>query len=78
MTRQKGTFHIGNTRVEYTTTFGRKFAVTNFIAFSGDGFWDITTKNGDRQGPKGEILGGKPYPYVSHKWTISYPNPYKK
>jgi hypothetical protein len=77
LTFKKGTFHIGNTRVDYSTTHGRKFAITDFSAFTEDGFWDLTTSKGDRAGPKGEIFWGKPYPYVPHRWTISYPNLYK-
>jgi hypothetical protein len=78
ITWSKGTYYVGNTRVEYSTTYGRKFAVTNFTAFAQDGFWDIfAPTNGDRQGSKGEILGGKPYPFIPHQWSISYPNPYK-
>ncbi len=71
-------FHVGNTRVDYSSTCGSKSCVTDFSAFSQDGYWDITGFNNDRMGPGGELPGGHPYPYVPYNWTISYPNPYKK
>jgi len=71
-------YHVGNTRVDYSTTCGSKSCVTDFSGFTQDGFWDVTGINNDRMGPGGELKGGNPYPYIPFSWTISYPNPYKK
>ena len=77
MTKGEGTFYIGRTRVDYSATYGSKFAVIDFTGFVQDGFWDVSDfrNKGDGLGPKYEILGGKPYPFISHSWTISVPNP---
>lgn len=69
-------FHVGQTRVDYNTTCGSKFCVTDFSGFTQDGFWDITGINNDRMGPGGELFGGQPYPYIPHNWTRSFSNPY--
>lgn len=80
LTREKGTYYIGNTNVDYYATYGNKFAVIDFTGFARDGCWDITDLNnklgGDGPGPKHELIGGKVYPFVSYKWTISVTNPY--
>lgn len=52
-------FFIGQTRVEYTATYGSKFAVIDFTAFAQDGFWDARdvfniSNRGDGLGPRNE------------------------
>ena len=75
------TFYIGHTPVDYSTTCGSAFCVTDFSAFRRDGFWDVddllNVFHGDTMGPKEELPGGHPYHFVPFNWTISYPNRYK-
>jgi len=79
MTKTKDTFYIGKTTVLYSATYGSKFAVIDFTGFAEDGFWDIFASpdktDGDREGPKYDIPGSKPYPFIPYRWTISVPNP---
>jgi hypothetical protein len=79
LTRVKSTFYIGQTRVDYSATYGSKFAVIDFIGFTYDGFWDavdlLNIFEGDGLGPKWEFPGSKPYPFIPYRWTISVPNP---
>jgi hypothetical protein len=83
MTRVERTYFIGQTRVDYSATYGNKFAVIDFTAFRYDGFWDVVLTGilnrvikGDGPGPKYELRNGKPYPFIPYNWTISVPNPY--
>jgi len=73
------TFHIGGTPVDYNTTCGGRFCVTNFRAFVRDGFWDAQDPfnwfEGDGMGPDFEDDNGSPYPYVPFNFSISYPAP---
>jgi hypothetical protein len=63
-------FFMGLTSVDIHTTVGSKYRVTNFTAFPRDGFWDIIFGD-DGPGSDGEFFLGKPYPFVSRRWTIS-------
>jgi hypothetical protein len=67
-------FHVGRTRVDYSTKCGSQMCTTEYTGFSRDGFWDIFTGN-DGPGPSGEFWGGTPYPYIPHRWKETYPNP---
>jgi len=83
MTKGERTYFIGQTRVDYSVTYGNKFAVIDFTAFRFDGFWDVVLTgilnkiiDGDGPGPKYELRGGVTYSFIPFNWTISVPNPY--
>ena len=71
-------FHVGRTRVDYSTACQSGSCKTTFTGFSGDGFWDaniFAPWRHDGIGPGGELPGGSPYRYEPFVWTTTFPNP---
>lgn len=69
-----GAYFVGETSIIYDTVCARGSCTTTFTS-QGDGFWDIRPGPGDRQGPVGEIPGGRPYPFAPFSWRRSFPDP---
>ncbi len=81
------TFHVGDTNVDYTTTFnGNGTATTTFTEFARDGFWDpnviesntlgalgVQSSQLDGMGPNLETSGSHPYRYVPSTYIVTYP-----
>jgi len=84
MPKDKQSFWIGNTHVDYSATYGNKFAIIDFSGFTRDGFWDVSDplnlfpEKADGPGPNLELPGGKVYAFIPYNWTISGPNPLLK
>ena len=71
-------FHVGKTRVDYTTACQGGSCTTTYTGFSGDGFWDanvLSPWSHDGIGSGGELPGGTPYRYEPYIWREEYPNP---
>jgi hypothetical protein len=76
----KEVFHVGRTRVDYSTSCTVEKCTTNFTAFSGDGFRDPLDIGQVIERVTGwkiyvEIQGGIPYNYIPWNFSMSYKNP---
>lgn len=74
LTKGYDTFHIGRTRVDYSTSCTVNKCITKFTAFSGDGFRD-PLDIGQMIGIDVEIPFGLPYNYIPWNYSIHYNNP---
>ena len=71
-------FHVGDTRVDYTSSCFGGTCKAIFTGFSGDGFWDVNVAvpwAHDGIGRGGELPGGTPYRYEPYVWVKTYPDP---
>lgn len=74
-------FHIGDTNVDYETSFIGSNAYTVFTLFVRDGFWDpnvVAEALGvvaDGMGPNLETKGSHPYQYVPVVLVMKFANP---
>ena len=62
-------FFVGDTAVEYSISCAVTVCVAKFTGCARNEFWDVTPFGDDGMGPKGELPGGNPYPFVPHRWT---------
>ncbi len=69
-------YFLGRTRIDYFITTHDDYSEVKFVSSAGDGFWDIL-KDADNAGPKNEIPGCTPYPFVPNTWTETFVNPQK-
>ena len=67
-------FHVGKTRVNFSTTCQSGSCTTTYVGFANDGFWDPIAPPGfgDGIGGNWEIPGGTGYHYNSYEWTETY------
>jgi hypothetical protein len=67
-------YHVGKTRVDFSTACQSSSCTTTYVGFSNDGFWDpiAPTGFGDGIGGNWEIHGGTGYHYNSYSWFETY------
>ena len=68
-----GAYFVGDTPIEYQTLCRSGRCNTTFTS-RGDGFWDVA-RDVDRGGPRGELPGGTPYPFLPFYWQRTFPDP---
>ena len=68
-----GAYFVGDTPIEYKTLCRSGSCTTTFTS-RGDGFWDVV-RDVDRGGPRGELPGGTPYPFLPFSWQQTFPDP---
>jgi RHS repeat-associated protein len=68
-----GAYFVGDTPIEYQTLCRSGSCTTTFTS-RGDGFWDVV-RDVDRGGPRGELPGGTPYPFLPFSWQRTFPDP---
>jgi RHS repeat-associated protein len=71
VTREK--YFIGDTPVHYETLCRGGSCTTTFTS-RGDGFWDVMF-DVDGPGPRGEVPGGTPYPFLPFSWEMTFTDP---
>ena len=73
------TFHVGKTRVDFTTNCHASTCTTTYKGFVKDGFWDpnyFAPWTHDGVGSGGE-LGGTIYNYTPYIWKETYPDNFR-
>lgn len=67
-------YHVGKTRVDFSTVCQSRSCTTTYVGFSNDGFWDpiAPTGFGDGIGGSWEIYGGIGYRYNTYTWSETY------
>ena len=67
-------YHVGRTRVDFSTTCQDTACTINYEGFVDDGFWDpLAFGNlGDGLGGSYEILGGTGYRYNQYNWSVEF------
>lgn len=73
-------YHVGKTRVDFSTICKCGVCTTTYVGFSNDGFWDplAPTNFGDGIGGAWEIPGGTGYRYNSYEWSETYKDNFPK
>ncbi|WP_170167505.1 phospholipase effector Tle1 domain-containing protein [Amphritea balenae] len=67
-------YHIGKTRVDFSTVCKSGSCTTTYVGFANDGFWDPLAPAGfgDGIGGNWEALGGTGYYYLPYIWSETY------
>ncbi|EHV9836245.1 RHS repeat-associated core domain-containing protein [Vibrio vulnificus] len=67
-------YHVGKTRVDFSTVCQSGSCTTTYLAFSNDGFWDPIAPTGFGDGIEGswELHGGTGYQYNPYTWSETY------
>lgn len=73
-------YHVGKTRVDFTTNCESGTCTTTYKAFDGDGYWDplAPVGFGDGLGGDWEVWGGKGYYYIPYIWSETYVDKFQK